>query len=180
MPVLEARSSLLLLIDVQTGLLPAIEAHEALVRRLERLAKAARLLEVPVVATEHWPEKIGPTDARLQPLIDRVFQKTHFAATRENGFLDVLPETRPTILLAGAEAHVCVLQTGLGLLEKGFAPVMVRDGVGSRRASDREAAAERWAWHGGQSVTSEMVLFEWLQSPAHPRFREVLALIKTD
>ena len=171
-------TSLLLVVDMQEKLLPAIRDADALRGRVERLAQAARLLSVPVWATEHWPGKIGATHPGLLAHVDRVVAKTHFDACREAGFLADWPAGRTRVLLTGTEAHICVLQTGLGLAQAGFRPVLVADGIGSRRESDWSAACARWRHHGLETVTSEMAIYEWLETPAHPAFRDVLALVK--
>jgi nicotinamidase-related amidase len=176
--MLDVRDSMVLIVDMQEKLLPAVEEHERLLGQVARLAQAARLLDVPVWATEHWVEKIGPTHADLCPHIDQRVPKTHFDGCKELGFTDRLPRGRGRVLLAGTEAHVCVLQTGLGLAEAGYAPALLTDCIGSRRAADQAAAVERWRYHGLELITAEMAIFEWLQTPAHPRFRDVLALIK--
>lgn len=178
MSVLRAHESLVLLVDMQTGLLPSIAGHDDVVARARLLVRAARLLNVPVIATEHWPEKIGVTDASLRDLVDSIVVKTHFDATREPELQIALPKGRHRVLLIGTEAHVCVLQTGLGLAGMGYDPVLVSDCIGSRNPADKAAALHRWAHHGLEPVTSEMALFEWLENPAHPAFRDVLALIK--
>lgn len=176
--MLDVHDSMVLIVDMQEKLLPAIDDHEALVARVASLAQAARLLEVPVWATEHWPDKIGPTHAGLRTHIDHCVSKTHFDGCKETGFTDALPRRRGRVLLAGTEAHICVLQTGLGLAEAGYRPALLTDCIGSRRTEDKLVAAERWRYHGLELLSSEMALFEWLQTPAHPQFREVLALIK--
>lgn len=176
---LRARDCMVLVVDLQAGLLPAIDDGSALARRCEMLARAARLMDVPVVATEHCAGKIGATLPAVGSLVDRVVHKTHFDATREPGFIASLPADRPHLLIAGTEAHVCVLQTALGLEASGLAPIFVSDCVGSRRPSDRDAALRRAAFHGMETVTSEMVMFEWLESADHPRFRDMLALVKS-
>lgn len=176
--MLDVRDSMVLIVDMQEKLVPAIEDHTALLARVAGLAQAARLLAVPVWATEHWPDKIGPTHASLRAQVDHCVSKTHFDGCREAGFTDSLPRGRGRVLLAGTEAHICVLQTGLGLAAAGYRPALLTDCIGSRRSADREAASERWRYHGLELLTSEMAIFEWLQTPAHPRFREVLALIK--
>ncbi|MBV6273025.1 isochorismatase family protein [Alcaligenaceae bacterium CGII-47] len=174
----DVRDSMILIVDMQEKLLPAIDDHEALVARVASLAQAARLLGVPVWATEHWPEKIGPTHADLGPYVEHCVSKTHFDGCKETGFTDSLPRGHGHVLLAGTEAHICVLQTGLGLAEAGYRPALLTDCIGSRRTDDKVAALERWRHHGLESISLEMALFEWMQTPAHPRFREVLALIK--
>lgn len=178
--LLAAHECVLLIVDMQEKLLPAMHDTDALRARVARLAQAARLLSVPVRATEHWPQKIGPTHADLAPHIDQRVAKTHFNACREPEFLAHWPADRTRVLLTGTEAHICVLQTGLGLAQAGYQPVLVADGIGSRRESDRLAACGRWRHYGLEVVTSEMVLYEWLETPAHPAFRDVLALVKQD
>jgi len=178
MPVLSTHDSMLLMVDMQSALLPAIDANEALTARALRLAQAAQLLGVPVYATEHCAAKIGATAPALLHWVDHVIHKTHFDATRETHFLSELPKGRTNVLLIGTEAHVCVLQTGLGLATLGYAPMLVSDCIGSRRPADLAAALARWNHHGLEALTSEMAMFEWLETPAHPQFKAVLELIK--
>ncbi len=176
--ILACHDSMVLLVDMQTGLLPAIEGSDALVGRVERLLMAARHLGIPVVATEHCADKIGATDERIASLVDDVLHKVHFDATREPDTIRRLPVGRHNVLVVGTEAHVCVLQSALGLVHSGLNPWLVADCVGSRRESDRAAALQRWLAGGGNILSSEMAMFEWLGSANHPAFREVLALVK--
>jgi nicotinamidase-related amidase len=176
--LLAAHRSLLLIVDMQDKLLPAIDDAQALVGRVARLAQAARLVSVPVWSTEHWPDKIGATDPSLAAHVDSVRAKTHFNACREPDFLMQWPRGRTRVLLTGTEAHICVLQTGLGLAQAGYRPVLVTDGVGSRRPGDVAAACQRWRHYGLETITAEMAVYEWLETPAHPAFRDVLKLVK--
>mgnify|MGYP001229632141 FL=1 len=178
--VLAVHDSVVLMVDMQTGLLPAVANSEKLISRTHRLLSGARALGVPVLATEHCSEKIGNTDPRLALVTDLVIEKVYFDATRELDFQRQLPVGRPNILVLGAEAHVCVLQTALGLASAGYTPWLVTDCTGSRFDSDRDAAIQRWLAVGGNVLSSEMALFEWLVSPAHPAFSEVLGLVKRD
>jgi len=176
MPVLASARSLLLIIDVQEKLAPAIDGGAGMIATIQRLVTAADLLEIPVLATEQYPTGLGVTVA---PLSGRLtIEKTSFDATRAPGFLDALPADRPDILLAGCEAHVCVLQTAMGLRRAGRRTIVIADAVGSRKAADKAAALNRAAEDGVERVTAEMALFEWLQDCRHPRFREILALIR--
>lgn len=178
MPILSTHDSMVLLVDMQSALLPAIHESDAVVARAGRLLQAAQLLGVPVFATEHCVDKIGTTTPVLQPFVDHMIHKTHFDATRESHFQAALPRGRSRVLLLGTEAHVCVLQTGLGLVRLGLQPVLVLDCIGSRRLADQRAASDRWTDHGLERISAEMAMFEWMGSPAHPQFRDVLALIK--
>jgi nicotinamidase-related amidase len=102
----------------------------------------------------------------------------HFDASRAEGFAALLAPGRDDGVVTGCEAHVCVLQTVLGLLDRGLRVQVVADAIGSRREQNRDAALARMARHGAQIVTTEMVVFEWLEDATHPRFREAVALIK--
>ena len=179
MPVLSTHNSMLLLVDMQSTLLQAISDNEQLLLRTERLLQAAQLVGVPVIATEHWAEKIGATAPQLLRWVDHTLHKTHFDATREIHFLSEIPRGRPNVLLAGTEAHVCVLQTGLGLLGLGMSPILVTDCIGSRNDKDLQAACKRWDHYTLEQISSEMAMFEWLETPAHPQFKPMLALIKS-
>jgi len=180
-PLLSRHASLLLLIDPQVRLMPAIQDGEALAMRFTRLIEAARLLGVPVLATEHCPRAIGPLLAcirdRLAP--EDIVEKRHFNAWAEPAFRAALGATaRRQIVMAGVEAHVCVAQTALALAQAGHKVFCVVDAVGSRRDQDRQAALARFTQAGIVPVTLEAVLFEWLESADHPAFKPVLEIIK--
>lgn len=177
MPIIDATTSTLLVIDLQARLVPAIEGGAAAVANARRLAQAAALFSVPAFITEQNPNGLGPTVPELGAVEARVFPKMTFDAFRTPGLVERLPQGH-SLILAGAEAHVCVLQTALGLIERGRRVYVVSDAVGSRRAESKEAALRRMERNGVETVTTEMVVFEWLGSADNPRFREAVALIK--
>lgn len=168
----------LLIVDPQARLMPAIHEGEAVVRRCVQLATAARELGVHVIGTEQNPDGLGALVPEVGALCDTVLAKFHFAATAEEGFLQRLPAGRNTFIVAGCEAHVCVLQTVLGLLEAGHAVKWVADAVGSRHPHNCSLATERARAHGADVVTTEMVIFEWLGTSQHPKFRRLSQLIR--
>ena len=104
--------------------------------------------------------------------------KTTFSAAADPGFAALLPAAAHEIVVAGCEAHVCVLQTVLDLLGSGRRVVVAADATGSRDPADRAAGIDRARQHGAEIVTSEMVLFEWLRDSQHPKFREVQKLLR--
>jgi nicotinamidase-related amidase len=177
MPKVEASSSLLLLVDFQTRLMTAIDQGPAVIENARRLALAARKLGVPVVFTEQNAKGLGPTAPELVLDAATVVAKMTFDATRARGFPTRHCHGR-SIIVTGCEAHVCVLQTVLSLLEQGHKVLVARDAIGSRRAENKEAALLRLDRHGAEIVTTEMMLFEWLGSAEHPHFREIIGLIK--
>jgi nicotinamidase-related amidase len=176
--LLTAEGSVLLLIDLQERLMPVIHDHEAVVARAVRLAEAAALLDVPVRATEQNPAGLGSTVPPLAGYPQAVMAKTTFSAAGDPGFAALLPAASGEIVVAGCEAHVCVLQTVLDLLASGRRVVWAADATGSRDPADRAAAIERARQHGAEIVTSEMVLFEWLRDSRHPEFREMQKLLR--
>ena len=177
MPLLKLTASTLLLIDLQARLVPAIADGAAMVANAVRLMAAAGRLGVPVVVTEQYPKGLGQTVPELTFERALVLGKMSFDATPTPGFLAQLPSGHD-LVVAGCETHVCVLQTVVSLLEAGRRVVVVEDAVGSRQPASKAAGLARLARHGADIVTTEMVLFEWLRTAEHPRFHEVVGLIK--
>lgn len=170
--------STLIIIDLQERLMPAIHDGQKVVERSALLAEAARMLDVPVIATEQNPAGLGPGVPRLRVLCDEVVKKTHFDASAEAALLTCLEPRRDELVVVGCEAHVCVLQTVLGLVGRGYDVRLVSDAIGSRNPLDRAAAIDRAAAAGVSLVTSEMVVFEWLRHSGHPAFRRLLESVK--
>ncbi|MBM1173866.1 isochorismatase family protein [Microvirga arabica] len=177
MLTIDPKRSLLLVVDFQARLMPAIHEGEAAVRNARRLIEAAQMIDVPRLFTEQNAKGLGPTAQELHVEEDRLVHKQYFDACREDGFLDRVP-VDGHIVVVGCEAHVCVQQTVLGLLGASRKTYVVRDAVGSRHPENKEAAVRRMERHGAEIVTTEMVVFEWLQTAEHSRFRQALALIK--
>lgn len=199
--LLDAAESQLVLVDYQERLMPAIFEGQAALANAVMLARVAQLLEVPVWGTEQNPSRLGPNDAELRALCQRTLSKMHFSATEEGlgewlrppakpqgGNARSLPKHlqkpqqqepgRASIVIAGCEAHVCLLQTALDLLEDEFEVWVVTDACSSRTERNRDAAFDRLAGAGAELVTTEMVAFEWLRSCEHPAFKDMLALVK--
>lgn len=181
MPLMRAETAQLLVIDLQARLMPAIEGGAAVLVQTGNLLRAAGLLAVPASVTEQSPDKLGKTVAELDQVVQAaaatLVAKTSFDACAEPAFLDAVSGDRE-LVVAGCEAHVCVLQTVLTLLDHRRRVIVVRDAVGSRRPESHAAALARMAAHGAEIVTTEMVLFEWLETAEHPSFRKVVELIK--
>lgn len=200
--LLDVNDSQLVLVDYQTRLLPVIHEGPQVLANALRLARMAQLLRVPAWGSEQNPEKLGTNDPALRALCQTTISKMRFSAVSD-GLLDCLrppvravagnarslpkhlqkPATSPavernTVVLAGCEAHVCLLQTALELIEQEIDVWVVTDACGSRTERNRDAAFDRLAGAGAELITTEMVAFEWLRSAEHPGFRDVQALIK--
>mgnify|MGYP000571078330 CR=1 FL=1 len=136
---------------------------------------------MPVLFTEHFPEKIGATLSALTELggSAAAFRKEHFDACDEPGFAGAMAEIgRQQVVVCGTEAHVCVLQTALGLKGLGYETYCVEDASGSRRERDREIGMRRLAAEGVIPVSSEMVVFEWAGRGGTDTFKALHSLIK--
>ncbi len=174
-----AEAGALLVVDFQEKLLPAIDGAEALLENTLRLARGAGLLGVPTFATEQYPRGLGPTVNPLASLIPDRPAKTTFHALGAPGIVEGLRRLGVRhVTLAGIEAHVCVAQTALELLQLGYAVQVAADAVGSRFAVDREFALRRLERAGAVVTTTEAILFEWIGDAADPRFKAFTALIK--
>ena len=176
-------NSLLLVVDIQSRLAPHVAGHEQLIRRTDALLGAAASFGIPKLLTEHCRGQIGPV---IKPMRSRfaageIFEKTHFGAADHPEFVDLLQASgRRQVVVAGMEAHVCVLQTVLGLRRHGFEAIVVADAAGSRAAAqfDRELALRRMEHAGCALAGTETVLFEWTGSGIDPRFRAILGAVK--
>ena len=173
--LIKADHSMLLLIDLQERLAPAIQDIDIVLRHNLWLLEIAQRLEIPVGATVQYPAGLGPTvselGARLNP--ESIVEKIHFSAVAD-GCLEQLPGfARRQVVLTGTEAHVCVLQTALGLRGLGKEVFVVAEAVGSRRAEDKELALARLRQEGCRIVSREMVAFEWLQKAGTDMFRQI-------
>ena len=207
--LLDADDSQLVLVDYQTRLMPVIFENEIVVANAVRLARMARVMQVPVWGTAQNPEKLGQNMPEIQAIIDsaggKTMAKMHFSAAADGliewlrppvrkpsqgGNARSLPkhmqkpaepqedENRSMVVIAGCEAHVCLMQTALELLEQEFDVWVVTDACSSRSERNRDAAFDRLAGNGAELVTTEMVAFEWLRTAEHPVFKEMLGLVK--
>lgn len=178
--LLDRARSALVLVDFQTRLMPAIEGGEAAIDEALFLANIAHALHVPVLGTEQNPRGLGPNDGRIRALCEHTAAKMHFDGATD-GLMDALRmggRNVEQVVLAGCEAHVCLMQTTLGLQRAGLEVMVVPAACGSRRAADKALAMQRLAQGGVVLGSSEMIAFEWLRNCTDPRFKQVLGVLK--
>jgi nicotinamidase-related amidase len=191
MPLLDATRSTLVLIDLQGKLVHMVHRPAQVLEVSRRLLKLAGLFEVPVLLTEQYPKGIGPTEASLKELFDGLstptffLEKTAFSCCGDPAFKDLLTRARPglplhqrQIVVAGIEAHVCVVQTVLELLEVGYEVHVCWDAVSGRGEEHRRHALERMAAAGATLTNHESVAFEWARHKDHAAFKPLSALMK--
>ncbi|WP_158409175.1 isochorismatase family protein [Fimbriimonas ginsengisoli] len=178
---LKPTQSALIVIDVQPVLMPSIHQGDVLTERIRFLARIARLLEVPVFATEQNPSRMGSTvDAICELVADPApFSKMAFSGGGCAPFMDALKASgRGQVVLVGVETHICVSQTAQGLLDAGYEVVVCPDGVSARSLERHKLGMERIRDAGVVPAHTEAVAYEWLGTAEHPRFREALSIVK--
>jgi nicotinamidase-related amidase len=183
--LLQASRSHLILIDTQERLMPAVPEAERVVDNELVLLKAAARLAIPATVLEEYPEGLGATVERLRQGLPKdavTLRKIHFSGAAEPAVAErvalLRAEGRHQLVIAGMEAHVCVLQTALGFRGQGLDVFVVGDAVASRSPHSASAACARLLHAGCHWVTAEMVLFEWLERAATEDFRALSPLVK--
>lgn len=179
--LIDAARSLFLLVDVQENLGPVVADPRAVYRNCGLLLRAANRLGVPVLVSEQYPKGLGPTLGELRQLVsdDAVMTKMHFSCAADPAIAARVRDLgRDQIVVAGTEAHVCVLQTALGFKQAGYQVFVAGDACSSRVAANHVSALARMAACGVQVATTESVVFEWLHVAGTPEFKDMIALIK--
>lgn len=176
---LTAESSILIVIDVQDKLLVKIPTAAALVRNAGFLLDVAKLLDLPIRATEQYPKGLGPTTSELaRRLPPAVPAKTAFSCCGAGTFLEELEMLgRKNVVLAGMETHVCVAQTALDLLHAGLHVFLPVDALAARTVIDHDAALRRLEQAGAVPTSAEAMAFEWVGDAKHPQFKAVSQLV---
>ncbi len=177
----QRRSTVLAVIDIQERLAPQVMGAEQLIKKSAALIGAAKIMQIPLIATEQYPEGIGPTVPELKSLLAGapLISKLTFSCVRDPGFISALDALRRRqILLCGIEAHVCVYQTAADLLERGYQVQVVGDAVSSRTEANKAIGLARIQHAGGAVTSVESALFELLETSACPEFKPILKLIK--
>ena len=181
---LESDLAVLVVIDVQEKMLAAIGSSppDEIIDKIRRLIGAARLLEIPILHTEQYPKGLGPTDPRIVKQLPNgsdVIEKTACSCWREEAFRAALQATgHEHVIVAGLETHVCIQQTVLDLIRVDYQPFVAADAVGSRSGLDTETAFARMRHAGAEVSSTEAILFELIERCDHPKFKDMLKLIK--
>ena len=179
--MLNPLDAVLVLVDFQSRLAEIVHCSDVVVPNTLRLIKGCQALEIPILTTLQVPEKLGPMPLELEPALNGIepISKEAFSALRVPAFLTALDQSgRKHILLTGIEAHVCVMQTGLDLLDAGYAVTVLSDAVFSRTPENHDLALDRLHDAGATISSVEMALFELIRTSKHPAFRTISKLVK--
>lgn len=174
---LDPKESALVVVDIQPRFLAAIHEAGRVVEHATFLASVAKVLDIPVIGTAQVPDRMGWNHDDLRPLLNVELAKTAFSAWAANGFAEAL-RGRRQIVLVGIETHICVSQTVHHLLREGYEVVVCPDALSSRTIERHKLGMERIRDAGAVPAHVEAVTYEWMGDAAHPKFREVLPLVK--
>jgi len=179
---LNPAESLLLVVDLQEKFVPYLKHSKRVLQSTELLLQAAKVMNIPVVVSEHNPEGIGPTVPEIARHLDgaEVIRKDVFSCMRDQKIRAVVARRQEakTLVIAGCETHVCIMQTSLDAMELGYNVHVAADGVSSRSELDWQMGLERIGKAGGVIATAEMVAYELLRRSDTPEFKKLLPVFK--
>lgn len=179
--MLEINDTQLVIIDIQGKLSQIVYQAEELVSNVKKLIQFAKLKEIPIVWVEQNPQGLGDTHGEIAALLteQKPISKMNFSAFGEVLFRDtVLRNNCNQVVLVGIEAHVCVCQTALDLIDNGYEVFLITDAVSSRTPENKQAGIDRIKSAGGKTGSTEMILFELQRTCDDPDFKKVLQLVK--
>ena len=179
--MLNIQDCCLVVVDVQGKLAQLMYEKEVLFKNIQVLIKSAKILDIPILWCQQCPDALGPTLPEIAQLLTdfEPIDKSAFSCCGAEQFNIKLNELkRRQVILCGIESHVCVYQTAVDLLRKGFCVDLVADAVSSRTPENRQIGINRMAAEGINISCTEMALFELLQTAEHPEFRNIAKLIK--
>ena len=180
MRILE-KESIGLIIDMQERLYPLVQEHDQLTKNTTILIEGLKAIGIKILVTEQYTKGLGFTIEPLKNLLTDIefVEKQAFSCCDEPRFYEELTLTGArTVIFAGIESHVCVMQTAIDLLDNGYIPVIVEDCVSSRSLNDKKIAIERMRKEGAIITTYESLLFELLRQSGTDSFKKISKLVK--
>ena len=179
--IADKEQSQLVIVDVQTKLAGVMPADvSSVIKNCAILLQAADLLDIPSLYTEQYPKGLGSTVSELSAYLSnkKAVEKTAFSCCAEPAFKRQLSADRSNIILAGMEAHICVVQTALDLQAQGKAVFVVEDAIISRKPENKSNAVKRLRQAGIIVTNTESVVFEWLGEAQGDAFKKISQLVR--
>ena len=176
--MLKSSDALIIMIDMQEKLVKATNAENE-VKQAEKIIKAAEILDIPVLVSEQYPKGLGQTLPELKNDKQKYIEKTSFSLLKQEDALDMVRLFhKKQIILFGIETHICVYQTAMDLMKKGYEVYLIKDACKSRKEYEYNAGIDLMRQNGIKISCVEVALFELLESSKHPHFKEIQQLIK--
>ena len=174
-------NSVLVVIDFQGNLARSMDNKQDLLDNAQKIIRGVQVLDIPILATEQVPAKLGSTISEIARHLSgvKVFDKENFSCWMDQSFREELMALgRKQILLIGIEAHVCVYQTAMDLLESGYEVQVVTDAVSSRTPQNKITGIQKMAAGGAGITSTETALFELLKTAADPKAKQIFQIVK--
>lgn len=181
MPVLHCpvEDALIVLIDIQLAFMEVVHERERVVRRSRYLAQVGQALGIPVLATEQNPSRLGQTEPSLGSLVPSPISKMSFSCWGSGEFRETVESSgRSSLVLTGVESHICVALTALDLVNAGYNVFVCPDAISSRSVEMHKLGMERMRDSGVMPSHTDTLVYEWLGTADHPKFKDVLKLVK--
>lgn len=178
---IKKEDAVLVLIDFQERLVPAMDNKDFLVDKTGRLINGAKAFQLPILVTQQYTKGLGETISRLKEHLTDIehIEKKTFSAWGEAEFVKALSETgKKTVLLSGIETHICVLQTAMDLIERGYKVFLIEDCTSSRSSRDMKYGIKRMKSMGVNITTLEAALMEMVEGAESPQFKQISRIIK--
>ena len=179
--MLEAENCCLVVVDVQGKLAQLMHDKDTLFKNIQILIQAVKILDIPILWCQQVPSALGPTVAEIAELLAGIepVNKASFSCCGTADFGNKLKGLGcKQVVLCGIETHVCIYQTAVDLVKRGYEVDVISDAVSSRTLENKNVGLERIAAGGGNISSTEMAIFELLKTAEHPHFREIASLIK--
>jgi nicotinamidase-related amidase len=179
--LLAKENSFLLIIDVQEKFREHICDFSSVIKTITKLIEASKILGIPVVVTEQYPQGLGPTVAEISSCLANgvSFSKRAFSCCQDGSFVDFLKQMkRNQVIVSGIESHVCVNQSVHDLIAIGYSPHLIVEAIGSRTLENKEIGLKKMIASGAILSSLETALFELLKDSASDTFRSVQQLVK--
>ena len=179
--MLKMENVALLIVDIQGSLAHSMHGKELLFKNVQKLIKGTQVLGIPILWTEQNPQGLGPTIPEIADILSNIkpISKMSFSCCQNNRFIQALKAlNRKQVLIAGIEAHVCVYQTAVDLVDLGYEVQVVTDAVSSRIMENKEIGLQKMRDSGVSLTSVETALFELLKVAEGEQFREILKIVK--
>ena len=179
--MLEIDNCSLVIVDIQGKLAQIMYEKELLFKNVQILIRATKILNIPILWCQQVPESLGQTIPEIKELLSDIepINKSSFSCCRDEQFINRIRDFNVNqVLICGIETHICVYQTAIDLLSKGYYVNIIADAVSSRTLNNKKIALNRMAVEGIKISSVEMALFELLKTAKHPNFKEIAKLIK--
>lgn len=171
--------ALIVVVDIQTTFMQVIHERERVLRRSRFLAQAGQAMGVPVLATEQNPTRLGTLDSSLLPVVSPPISKMSFSCWGAQAFREAIESSgRSSVVLVGVETHICVALTALDMRNAGYNVFVCPDATSSRTVEMHKLGMERMRDSGVMPSHTDTLVYEWLGSAEHPKFKDVLKLVK--